>query len=207
MECTCIYWTTSTGGYLEKRCPGDSGWVTDPSNPPGAGDGSFGGSTVTNPTTAPGTALPSDKQMVVNQANGRAKFKVHGRRVLSDTGAYVYEPTACTMLFDGSPLNQDGYALLDSYITYRGGENLVSSDGTTPCNEGAAAWTTCCSGARYVFVCNNFFSMTSSMQSTILIHEAMHVAGQREDKSNTAGPGDPPTTSEITSAVQSACGP
>lgn len=208
-QCLCIYWTTSAGGYLEERCPSDSGWTTQPVVPPIPGYGTWGGDgTATNPPTAPGSPLPAGElSYEVGSANSAAARKVHGDRVYDDlSGKYIYEPTPCTDLFYGSKFNEDGWSLLNYYISYRYGEGVRDSHGSVPCASGAAAWTECCNYQKYVFICDAFKNMSASTQQAILIHEAMHVAGQLEDGSSTSGPGDPPNTSEITSTVRAACG-
>jgi hypothetical protein len=39
----------------------------------------------------------------------------------------------------------------------------------------------------------------------MLIHEWLHRAGQLEDLTSTAGPGDPPTSDQIQAMVEEAC--
>lgn len=100
-----------------------------------------------------------------------------------------------------------GADLVQNYIVVRGGEGVQGPGGSVPCdNPGIAVWTTCCQHDPDVFVCNSFGSLSSNLQTALVIHETMHVAGQPEDTTATAGPNDPPTTAEITARIREACG-
>jgi hypothetical protein len=204
-ECICIYWVYSTGEYLEKRCPGDAGIVDDPATTAAAaGEGTWTRGTPTNPSTAPGTPLAGALLTAVDNANASAVRKTHGDRIFDEgSSTYYYVPNECSELFDGSEFNDNGSYLLRSYIQYRDGEG-VESGGRTPCSEGAAAWTTLGNHSKYVFICPSFLNMTSSDRTARLIHEALHVAGQREDEDSSTLP---PSDNKITTAVKEACGP
>jgi predicted metallopeptidase len=54
-------------------------------------------------------------------------------------------------------------------------------------------------------VCDRFANMSTRDAAAILIHEVLHVAGQPEDQTQTAGPNDPPTTNQIQQRVKEAC--
>lgn len=203
-ECICIYWIYNTGAYLEKRCPGDAGIVDDPTKPPPlAGEGTWTRGTPTNPSTAPGTPLSGALLTAVDSANNSAVRKTRGERIFDEgSGNYYYVSNKCSELFDGSEFNDNGSYLLRSYIEYRDGTG-VASGGGTPCSEGAAAWTTLGNHSKYVFICSSFLNMTSADRTARLIHEALHVAGQREDEDSSTLP---PSDNKITTAVKEACG-
>ena len=83
--------------------------------------------------------------------------------------------------------------------------------GTTirPCdNVGTFAWLDPNRGPndRYVFVCDRALSdFPPQTVSLFLIHESLHVAGQLEDQTTSNGPGNPPTSGQITDIVDEAC--
>lgn len=139
----------------------------------------------------------------VANANQTAQVRVKGDK---DPYSNFWLPDECTALFSNSPLGMNGYSLLNSYITYRHGEGVQDANGKVPCSEGNAAWTSCCDHKKYVFICNSFANLSMSERANVLIHEAMHVAGQREDQTGTvSGPSDPPNTTQIQDMVRSVC--
>jgi len=77
--------------------------------------------------------------------------------------------------------------------TYRSYPNSSS------CSSGAAMWTTV--GSLTVYLCSSFVNQTASMQAALVIHEAMHSAGQKESPQY---PGYP-TSTELTNLVRSKC--
>lgn len=56
-----------------------------------------------------------------------------------------------------------------------------------------------------IYLCNGFFEQTPELGAQIIIHELLHVAGQSEDGTPEAGPGDPPHSVDISDAVAQAC--
>jgi len=52
-----------------------------------------------------------------------------------------------------------------------------------------------------VYLCSSFVNQTASMQAALVIHEAMHSAGQKESPQY---PGYP-TSTELTNLVRSKC--
>lgn len=150
--------------------------------------------------------LSGELKAAVDRAVSSAKIKTRGQRTLDpETGWYTYAPTKCSELFEGSNFNNNGYSLLSNYVVFRSGEGVQDGNGNVPCSGSASAWTTCCNNSPYVFVCNRFQSQTSSRQTAVIVHETMHVAGQREDQNPSTGPGDPPNTDQITATVEAAC--
>lgn len=209
-ECVCIYWTTSSGGYLEKRCPQSAGWVTNPNDPIDDPGGSWGGGGAIQQPQSPhpgNTILAGELSMELDRAKTDAQAETRGDRVFNDgTGKYEIVENECSDLFNASPLDMRGPEVLANII-WRGGEGVNDASGNAPCDQpGTALWTTCCSHSPYVFVCDSFKSLPSSTQTAIVIHEAMHVAGQLEDQDSTTGPGDPPNSTQITDQVKAACG-
>ena len=209
--CICIYWSSGGTGWQEVRCPGNSMWIdTSPINPgPSVPGGSWGGSgTPTNPSTAPGDPLTPQLLMAVNNANISASKLVHGDRIFNDvTGKWEWTPTNCTDLFQGSKFNEQGWSLMQNYIEFRSGVGVQDASGQVPCSNGAAAWTTCCQNTKYVFICGSFSAMSFADQQAVLIHEAMHVAGQTEVPGGSGTPSSSPSSQEITAAVKAGCAP
>ncbi|HEX8152801.1 MAG TPA: hypothetical protein VF698_06745 [Thermoanaerobaculia bacterium] len=201
--CVCITWTFSTGAYIEVRCPDDglapAGEPTDTS--------SWGG-TSTNYLPlgpAPGTPLDAETGAKVQSAETDAYDKLRRER-LADGPAGSTLPNDCADLFLEAPWSERGAWLVSSYIIYRNGTGVIGNDGTTPCASGVPAWTTCCRHEPYVFICPSAFNgLSATDRALTLIHEALHVAGQREDKNSTFGPSDPPSSGQINAAVRAAC--
>lgn len=209
-ECVCVTWTGGSSATVEVRCPAGgtdrSGWQIG-SNPPDGSGGSWGGSG--NPkdplANAPGTALSGTTSFNASSAKSGATVKLRGEKVPDMKG--VWEPTACTMLFHNNPMGRSGADLMANYVILRDGTGVKDSAGNEPCKSNVAAWTTCCNHDRYVFICpSKFDGLSSSQRQAILIHEVMHVAGQMEDGTTSVGPGDHPTSPNITAEVEAACG-
>ncbi len=97
-----------------------------------------------------------------------------------------------------------GAYILGSYIVWRYGEGVTDSRGNVPCTI-STAWTECCTHRKYVFICDSFARLTPEERTITVIHEALHVAGQKEDRTTSFGPGDPPTSSQIQANVRAAC--
>jgi hypothetical protein len=208
----CIDWDRGFSTYLEVRCPSadDSGWTTDPTGalPPGYGGGggwrgTGDGETSDNPGTPPKPSL----QFAINRAKDLARQRLKGDSQCCIGGKPYYTPNECTKLFIGNPLGTLGAGLLDNYVNFRDGTGVSGPGGTVPCSSGGTAmWTTCCQHDPDILVCSSFANLGVNDAAAIMIHEVLHVAGQPEDTTPTAGPGDPPTTGEITSRVKDACG-
>lgn len=213
-DCYCITWQSGGDVWIEVRCPvddtgrvvGTPGWRKG-DQPADGSSGSMGGdgSQKEAPPTLPGMPLSGTDKQLTDQAKSAATVKLRGTRIEDMKG--VFEPNQCTELFDNSPLNMRGLDLLD-YVIFRNGTGVRDPNDSSrvPCTT-FAAWTTCCTHDRVVYVCpSNFNSMSRDARTAVLIHELLHVAGQREDLTNTSGPDDPPTTSQIQTIVKNACG-
>jgi len=110
--------------------------------------------------------------------------------------------TTCSVLFENSPLGMTGGALLGNYAIFR------YDNGTVPgsiCGPSTFAWVQGSTGSPVIFLCDGFFQFAPPTSSFFLIHELLHVAGQMEDTTPSAGPGDPPTTNQIQVIVEEAC--
>jgi hypothetical protein len=210
VDCVCIYWTTTTGGIEEVRCPAGgfpSGWTSGGGTPSG-GNGSWAGtgSTTVAPSPLPGNPLSPETYGNVSYAKGKAVTKLRGEKVTDPgTPPGTWIPTECTNLFLNSPLGRSGASLLGSYVVFRDGTGKTDAQGVNQCATGIPAWTTCCQHDPVVYICSSFNSLSVSDRVATLIHETMHVGGQQEDKDSTIGPGDPPSAVQISEAVKEAC--
>jgi hypothetical protein len=208
VDCVCIFWANTA--TQEVRCPTGSGlpsgW-TSGNAPPDGSTGSWGGSGTSKPAPSPlpGNPLNMETQMFVSSAKDNAIAKLRGEKVTDLKG--VWEPNECTNLFLNSPLGKKGAYLLGSYVIFRDGTGKKDTQGVDQCATGTvAAWTTCCQHDPVVFICpNKFKASTTDDRVKYLIHETLHVGGQREDTDGTTGPGDPPNSSQINDAVAKAC--
>lgn len=203
LQCTCITWMSAGSATVEVRCP--SGASTGGTPTQGTIPSTWGGTGVpaAPATTAPGTPLTGVLDVTVGEAVDAAWLKLRGEW---DPELRRYTDNECTNLFDGSRLRYSGMALLTSYVMFRDGTNVQDASGQTPCNANTLAWTRCCSHSPYVFICNAFASAPADRRTSTIIHELMHVGGQREDGNATVGAGDPPNSGNITNAVNEACG-
>jgi hypothetical protein len=204
-ECLCIAWAVPGGERLEMRCPGSGGNPGGGDTPP---DGYIqptwgGGGTPVVTSPAPGMPLSAAMSSIVSGAQNRAKSLVAGDRDPS-TGFRI--PNECTFLFNGNLLGKSASSIMAS-VLFRSGTGLKDSSGREPCADpNVSAWTQCCNHSPYVFICDRFTNLSPSEQAYTLIHEAMHVAGQRENgTTSVTGPNDPPNADQITNTVQKAC--
>lgn len=176
--------------------------------PDGSG-GSWGGSgtPAAAPTPLPGQPIVGGLYALVGQAKSKAVIKVRGEKVTDPgTPKDTWIPTRCTNLFVHSPLGKSGVELLNSYIVYRDGTGVIDTTGVDRCAVGtAAAWTKCCQHDPVIFICDKFNNLNTNQRANILIHEALHVGGQREDTDGAVGPGNPPNTGQISEIVAEAC--
>jgi len=209
--CLCIDWDGPASTYIEVRCPsaGESGFTTDPNGhlPPGYGGGGGwqgpgGGQTSDNP----GKPTSGELTFAINNAKSIARLRLKGDSECCLAGKPYNVPNECTKLFVGNPLGMLGAGLLDNYVNFRDGTGVHAPDGTVPCNSGGTAmWTTCCAHDPDVMVCSSYKNLGVNDAAAIMIHEVLHVAGQPEDATPGIGPGDFPTTNEITQRVKDAC--
>jgi hypothetical protein len=207
--CVCIYWFNGGSATVEVRCSGEGGaeW-SGGSNPPDGG--SWGGTGDTpNPGAAPGTILAGTLYQAVTNAQFQAKGLLRGTKQYTEDAKVYYTPNQCTQLFNGSPFSENGYSIMGEYVKFRNGEGYRDprDPATIPCDSGIPAWTECCTHNPYVLICAGFERMGKNDQIARLIHEVMHVAGQRESQNgNTGSSYTDPNASQITQAVKDACG-
>ena len=200
-----------TAGYTEVRCPTGPpvGWVAKPPRPPvPPNKGSQRGDGKKKPEQIPApyqNVLAGRDSELLTIARDLASIKL--RRVLIDPGPpHLYGDTTCSALFDESPLGQTGAQLLASYVRFR-----YAPSGTPEC---AADWAFVRRNQdhdRYIILCRLFFDTAENnpdFAANVLIHELLHVGGQQEDGTISAGPPDDyPTTTQLREVVNSACSP
>jgi hypothetical protein len=200
-ECVCITWISGATATTEVRCPSGT---TNP--PPGGAVGStVGGTGIPQAPAAPypGNPIMGATSQTLSRAKELASEKLQGE---FDPELRRYVANECTDLFLESPLNRTGRSLLNGYVVFRSGQGVQDSSGRIPCDGSTAAWTRCCSHSPYVFICDNQFNQRSTTNGAlVIIHELLHVGGQREDQSSTVGPADPPNSGQINDVVAKAC--
>lgn len=205
--CVCIYWSLATGEELEIRCRDDGaagGWATGVGQPSDGSGGSWDGTgrQKSAPSPLPEMVLNPVINARVSAAKTEAQRRLRGERV--DKGQWL--PNRCTDLFADSPLGLTG-AQMFAYMVFRDGTGVKDGKNVDVCATGTvSAWTKCCEHDPVVFICPSKFGELPPDETVIkLIHEAMHVAGQLEDKNGSVGPGDPPNTGQIDDVVRKAC--
>jgi len=206
--CVCVDWDRGFSTYLEVRCPApaDDGWTTDPTGGPPFHGGGWRGPGTDQPSDNPGGPPKPDLQFAINKAKDVAWERLRGDHNCCLAGKPYFTPNECTKLFLGNPLGGTGANLIKNYVNFRDGEGVKDSKNNTPCKSSTtSAWTTCCNHDPDVLVCDKFKHLSTNDGAAILIHEVLHVAGQPEDTTPTAGPADPPTTDQITQRVKEAC--
>jgi YD repeat-containing protein len=173
----CICW--DDGAESGVICPegGGGGGGGDTGGGGGGGGSDPGGGGGGDPG-AGSVPLSPEQTVELNAAKSRAKNKLNNRQ-------------QCRDLFSGLA-NQDGIAVIDA-TTYRSYPN------SSNCSTGAALWTQV--GSFNVYLCNSFLNQSPDMQAALVIHEAMHSAGQKESPQY---PGYP-TSQELTNMVRAAC--
>ncbi len=219
-DCICIEWSLDTGIYIEVRCTeasgggADGGWALTPPPTGSVPDngGSFGGNTNLNPYSSPppGTSVPSGpKTDKLNSAKSSAgsKLALNCHKDPVDQQIKCWE-TTCTSLFANNRTHMPGSQIFGSAV-FRYGQNFsYLADGVTrtPCQETNApiAFVRAIND-RYIFLCDTFFGFAPPTASLLLIHELLHVAGQREDLNGVAGPNNPPSSDAIQDEVENAC--
>lgn len=189
----------------------NGGWDDESTEGEGA-DGSSGswrgtGSTQSPSDPHPGTVLGGDLyQSYIRATTNAINILTEQECCIQNKPYRVPKDSPCHRLFHGNPMGMGPYNLLADYVIIRNGEGVKDNSGNIPCNLGYPAWTKCCSHSPYIFVCNQFENLPESTAAAILIHEVLHVAGQREDTDTSIGPGDPPNTHQLTEGVRKACG-
>jgi hypothetical protein len=222
-DCICIGWNNG----VEVRCPdfgsgsGGGGWTQTPppTGPMPDNNGTFNGNGQIPPAS---NAPPADAIPPAPSPNGprlanakdaartKLQLKCHKDPITQQRKCWE---TTCTMLFANNPTHQPGRNLEGSAI-YRMGQNysiLRNGQPYFPCQDPqfpTLAFRDPARGPhdRYVFLCNNFFTLADPADSgLILLHEILHFAGQNEDLTPLVGVGNPPTTGQISDAVLDAC--
>lgn len=207
VDCLCVDWDRGFSTYLEVRCPtGDGGWTTDPTGKDPQPPGGWRGPGNEQPSDNPGTPPGGELGFAIAKAKDLAWKRLRGDQNCCIGGKPYYTPNECTKLFLGNELGSLGAGLIQNYVNFRNGEGVKDQKGNVPCNSaGTSAWTTCCNHDPDVLVCDKFKNLSTNDGAAILIHEVLHVAGQPEDSTTTAGPDDPPTSNDITASVKEAC--
>lgn len=228
-DCICIEWATNSGIYIEVRCTetsggGGSGGGWTPTPPPSGSipdnDGSFGGTGagIQPPAQAPpGTAVPlgtpatrlNNAIAAATGSAGKLRLRCHKDPL---TQVNMCWETTCTAMFLNNKLHMPGLQVAGS-VVFRYGQSysyLKNGQPAFPCTNGSGtiAFVDPNRGPhdRYIFLCAPFFDFGAADAAEFLIHEMLHVAGQGENGTVTAGPGDPPNSNSITEAVSDACG-
>lgn len=222
-DCICIGWNNG----VEVRCPdfgsgsGGGGWTTTPppSGPMPDNNGTFSGNGQIPPASnpAPGQVIPTQPTSYTQRLN-RAKtaasnmlgLKCHKDPVTQQTTCWE---TTCTTLFANNPTHQPGRNLQGGVIYRMGQGYSVIRNGQPyyPCQDPslpALAFRDAARGPhdRYVFLCDSFFLLADPADTgLVLVHEILHFGGQNEDLTPVVGVGNPPTTNQISDAVEAAC--
>ena len=201
-ECVCIDFSLDGGSYIEVRCPSVGGWVpgdTYSGEPADIIDqtGSYQGNGRLLDIIPRAQELPPSLNNYLGSIKPTSKTKL------------TYDKD-CKNLFEQSPVdkvsNLSGLEIFNK-IDFRYGENFTMSDGFRPCSIGATAFV---DPNRMhepqVFLCDKFFGQPKEAAAGILIHEAMHIAGQGENSSSGgADPWKDPHSYAIRQVVASAC--
>ena len=197
-SCICITWSFESGSTIEIRCPESTGspdgWAApaqNPNSPPEIvdGRGSFSGSGhFDGPAFLMGsnTTFAQDRKLVA------------GKRIALRR---LQELETCRALFANSPLTENPQWLL-SKIQWRNGQNAPEST----CDEPDSVATHVGQSHNIqVLLCPSFVNLNDGQAAVIILHEALHVAGQRENGDGSVGPGNPPGSASISRAVADAC--
>ena len=198
-RCTCIEWTWNDSTMFEIRCPdegaGGNGWARrSPSG--GSPDivepgGSFRGNGQLAGSVPQAGSASHDQMVLINSAMSLAIQKLRN----------VPE---CAALFDNSPLPLSGETVLRK-IDWLNGQSVQQFNRCTEPDGPAAYYADVGKHVPRIYVCDRIDRYTRQGLATLLIHEALHVAGQGEDWSPTAGPGDYPNAVGISFVVGDAC--
>lgn len=204
VKCVCVDWDVEGGGYIEVRCPPggntSGGWLRGNSAGPG-----WSPTDLVNPngTWDPnqqfkfpsflGTTLEPEMATAVTTAKKVALYRLEN------------DPE-CAALFANNPLNKTPRQIL-SAISWRDGQYMKDGHGRNICDQGVIfAFTSQEAGHAEVYICPVFDQLDAASQAAVVIHEALHVAGQTEERgSNASGPGNEPSSWQISNLVAKAC--
>ena len=197
--CICIEWSWNSGTEIEIRCPSEGaegdGWARrDPAggtpdiiDPDGSfrGNGRLAGAT-------PQSGEASQRQMTkINNAMSKALD------ALRDI------PT-CAALFANSPLPLNGVTVLNK-IAWLDGQHIQPYNRCDEPDGRPAYYPNPGKHVPQIYVCDAIADFSDGAVATLLLHEALHVSGQGEDGSETAGPGNYPNSLGISFVVADAC--
>ena len=192
--CLCITWYSAASARVEVRCPDYGGWTNQTagpvSNPPTIEDpaGSFRGNGLFEGGFFHAPSVSLAQQRKLSSAIYVARDRLESLR--------------CAGLFQNSPLTENALWLL-SKIQWRNGELDPAGFCTEP--DVKAYYRHPSVHEPIVYLCDAFTGQTLSEAATTVIHELLHVAGQREDDTWQAGPGDYPISRGITFVIEEAC--
>lgn len=195
----CIDWEADRGAFLEVRCPSrepSNYWARRgaPETPISRGAGTFLGTYSLSEKIRP---YPGE----VLRGALRSRFLAAHQKALN----LLRYDDECRKLFEGNRLGLHPVGLMMEKIEYRNGEDAKSGR-RRPCKEGIGAWVPSYrEHSPYVMLCSGFRHLETLDAARLLVHEALHVAGQAEDRNGTVGPGDPPSSAKIDELVQRAC--
>ena len=197
-NCICITWSWEAGSEIEIRCPDevgvDDGWSRNAPNetpdiidPGGSfrGNGQLAGS-------VPQSGQASEGQMIkITEAKKTAIQKLQG----------IPE---CAALFSNSPLPLNGVTVLNK-IAWLNGQTIQQYNRCEEPDGRPAYYASPGQHVPQVYVCDAITNFSDEAAATLLIHEALHVSGQGENGSSSAGPGNYPNSLGISFVVASAC--
>ncbi len=198
-RCTCIEWTWNNGTTFEIRCPdegsGGNGWArrSPTGGPPDIIDpgGSFRGNGRLAGAT-PQAGLASQRQMTkINNAKNKALDALR-------------DIPECAALFENSPLPLDGVTVLNK-IMWLDGQHIQPFNRCDEPDGRPAYYASPGKHVPQIYVCDAIRDFRDEAVATLLIHEALHVSGQGEDWTETAGPGNYPNSLSISFVVADAC--
>lgn len=216
--CVCVTWWIDPTFYVEERCSGGTGgWVPAPP-PPGSppnGDGSWGFSTTWGSSPPPQTPPFNDFQNGrITTATEVAKRMVAPKKIKPPdiTEPHYFVQTTCTALFWNNRLGVDSQTAFNAarFVNGTGYRTVVNGqlvDGCSALSGTTYAFVDPNRGPndRYIFLCPSFFGIAPPDNALMMIHEVLHITGQTENRTSSAGPGDPPSSAGIQAAVEAAC--
>ena len=195
--CTCIEWTWDSGTEIEIRCPdeGESGWahrsptggtpdIIDP-------NGSFRGNGLLAGATPQSGEASRDQKAKITEA-------------MKDAIQTLQTIQECAALFANSPLPLDGVTVLNK-IKWLDGQHIQPFNRCDEPDGRPAYYASPGQHVPQIYVCDAITDFSDEAAATLLIHEALHVAGQGEDGTSHAGPGNYPGSLGISFVVADAC--
>ena len=194
--CICIEWSWDAGSEIEIRCPAEGagdGWARSPVN---------GHPDIIDPGgTFRGDGRLSGDTPQAGEVRGDTMNRIRNAKDRALTALQIPECAA----FENSPLPLSGETIVQMI-------SWLDGDAVQPFNrcdepDGPAAYYR--SPGRHVlqiYVCQDPLNeFTPGGLATLVIHEALHIAGQTEDGTRPASPSDPPNSFAITYVVAQAC--